>query len=118
MKFLGHIVVLFLAITGTLLSLLWLILAALTGSPRLWPTVVALDVAVNVALGGKPDLTISGRCYEQSSSSRKYVMLMRLIDWGFYNATGEVDHCKNAYLADIERAKRLVDQQQEGEAHD
>ena len=58
---------------------------------RFW---IAQDQYVNVILGGNPDVTISSKVgYMALQGSRTAQIMERVIDWIFYVAIGQKNHC-------------------------
>jgi hypothetical protein len=57
---------------------------------------------------GKPDESTSGRAYREGvlEGNPKWLKRMKRIDRLFHR--WEVEHCKNAYFADLQRAKHYV----------
>lgn len=67
----------------------------------------AFSQLVNVAFFGSknPNESISGRAYSLSESSRVWYVVYKGINAIFFL---QDNHCKQSYLNDIERARRLL----------
>jgi hypothetical protein len=50
----------------------WMLLAALAGSPRAWRLAIGYDQLANAAFGGSEDETISSRAYKASLRGRRW----------------------------------------------
>lgn len=104
LKFRIRMLVLWLAcLLGASVSLIWMLLAALAGSPRALRIAVGFDQTANAAVGGDEDETISARCWRYRGDP-KYSVLVQLINLMFFDAS----HCERAYLS--ERMKRCSTQ--------
>lgn len=64
---------------------------------RAWNLAVAQDQLGNTSVGGHEDETFSSRCFREQDK-KKYEVMRIILDWVFLKATGEVDHCYNAFL--------------------
>ena len=58
---------------------------------------IALDQFVNVLIGGAPDQTISGRCW-QYREHWAGAMAVRFVDWLF--SWHESEHCRKSFESD------------------
>lgn len=68
-----------------------------------WAFYIAQDQAVNAILGGNPDVTVSskvGYMAEQGSKTAKAMAVV--IDFLFYVAVGQKDHCAESIERDEE----------------
>lgn len=65
-----------------------------------------------ILLGGTPDESTSGRSYRQGvlQGHKGWSQMRKLVDWLFSGY--EQEHCKKAYEADLERARRRLIQSQ------
>jgi hypothetical protein len=74
------------------LSLAWMLIALLRGSPRFWSGAVAKDQAVNAAvLGGSEDETISSRAARAAQRGERWgCVLCKLLD------KFDRNHCRDA----------------------
>lgn len=52
--------------------------------------------------------SISGRAYEERSYSKFWFYFEKLINFLFLKLFGQVEHCKSAYFSDLERAKKVI----------
>lgn len=69
----------------------WMLLAALAGSPRAWRLAVSYDQLANTAFGGNEDETISSRAYKAAKQGRRWgCVLCGLLD------KIQQDHCRNS----------------------
>ena len=67
---------------ANVIACVWMLLAALAGSPRAWRLAVSYDQLANTAFGGDEDETISSRAGKASVSGRRWgCVLCRLLDW-------------------------------------
>lgn len=74
---------------------LWMLCAALAGSPRAWRLAVSYDQLANTAFGGNEDETISSRAYKAATQGRRWgCVLCRLLD------KIQQDHCQKAVEPD------------------
>ena len=63
----------------------------------LFNLLIAIDQGGNAFLGGNPDETISSRVGKAARGGGWFAVAMRrLIDWLFFNLTGERDHCAHS----------------------
>lgn len=73
-------------------------------TPRWWKILDAISQLLNVSWpfwsveSTNANESTSGRCYREDRKFR------HVIDWVFFTLGGEVEHCKNSYYADIDRA--------------
>ena len=73
----------------------WMLCAALVGSPRAWRLAVSYDQLANTAFGGHEDETISSRAYKAATQGRRWgCVLCRLLD------KIQPGHCKNSVEPD------------------
>ena len=73
----------------------WMLCAALAGSPRYWRLAVSYDQLANTAFGGDEDETISSRAEKARRKGRRWgCVLCRVLDWL------DKDHCKNSIELD------------------
>lgn len=93
-KVLAAVGVFILCLLTAALGLLALPLYAVAATGRAMRLAIAFDQTANVLLGGHPDEMISAKAY-RIREKRRWPMLA--IDWLFFNVSGEVEHCKNAY---------------------
>jgi hypothetical protein len=61
---------------------------------------IAIDQLGNAVLGGRPDQTISARCWEHRSRSRAHGLACMSIDLLFSSLGSMPQHCRRAYLAE------------------
>ena len=74
---------------------IWMLLAALAGSPRAWRLAVSYDQLANTAFGGDEDETISSRAYKAMLKRRRWgCLLCRLLD------RIDPDHCRKSVEPD------------------
>lgn len=69
---------------------------------RIKQVLIALDQLLNALIGGMADESISARAYRNDSKTgkRRWRIARRVIDALFF---WEPEHCKNAYLSEIDR---------------
>lgn len=91
----GMLCVLVLCLAASIVSIIWLLVAAVAGSHRAWRIAIGFDQLANVTLGGSEDCTISSRCW-MFRAEQPYMILRLLIDKAFAVA-GFSDHCETAY---------------------
>lgn len=78
------------------------LIAALLGSDRAWSVAVANDQALNAAIGGSEDETVSSRAGKAAQSGRRWgCVLCRVLDWF------DKDHCKNSI--ELDEGERISD---------
>ena len=66
---------------ANVVAAVWMLIAALVGSPRAWRLAVAYDQLANTAFGGDEDETISSRAYKAATRGRRWgCILCRLLD--------------------------------------
>ena len=69
----------------------WMLCAALAGSPRAWRLAVSYDQLANTAFGGDEDETISSRAYKAKLKGKRWgCVLCRILNWLDKN------HCENS----------------------
>ena len=61
----------FLCQLAHVVAAVWMLLAALVGSPRAWRLAVSYDQLANTAFGGHEDETISSRAYKAAKQGRR-----------------------------------------------
>lgn len=84
-----------LCMVAGLVSAVWMLLAALAGSPRAWRLAVSYDQLANTAFGGDEDETISSRAYKAMLKRRRWgCLLCRLLD------RIDPDHCRKSVEPD------------------
>jgi hypothetical protein len=92
----ARLAVALLCLLADVASSVWLVLAALGDSPRFWKIAVAKDQALNAALGGDEDLTISTRAaLGARQGKRHWCLLCKLLD------RVEKDHCENSLRGNV-----------------
>ena len=78
-----------------LIATLWMLFAAIAGSPRAWRLAVAHDQLANTAFGGDEDETISSRAGKGARrGERKWCLLCRLLN------VIEQGHCEKSIEED------------------
>lgn len=93
----GLVAVLIYFLLFVLVSVQTLGSAIFSNGGRAWKIAVSEDQLFNVSMGGHEDETFSSRCYRDRHKP-KYKMLKGVLDWAFFNLTGEENHCYNAYI--------------------
>lgn len=89
-----------LCVVVSIWAMVAMILSALTNTGRRgWQLAVAFDRLGNVAAGGSGLETFSARCWRRRDT-RRYALLVRVIDWIFLRFADERHHCENAWLAE------------------
>ena len=70
----------------------------------------ATSQLVNVAVlfGDNPNESVSGRSHRLKPKSKTWGWVNASIDWVF-----DQDHCERAYLKDVERAKRTIEESEQ-----
>lgn len=72
----------FLCQLAHVVAAVWMLLAALAGSPRAWRLAVSYDQLANTAFGGSEDETLSSRAGKAAQSGRRWgCILCRMLDW-------------------------------------
>lgn len=111
----GMLIVWMLCAAGACVSLLWMLAATFGASPRAWRIAIAIDEAVNIALGGWEFQTISGLCWK-CRAEQPYKMLRWMIDAAFGMA-GFPAHCEVSCMVEdariAERAREVVAEDKE-----
>ena len=80
---------------ANVVAAVWMLLAALVGSPRAWRLAVAYDQLANTAFGGNEDETISSRAYKAMIDRRRWgCILCKLLD------RIQPDHCRKSVEPD------------------
>ena len=64
----------------------------------LFNNLVAIDQLMNTLTAGYPDETLSARAYRRHFTSKKWVIIMHIINAIFFNKL----HCKHAYENEID----------------
>lgn len=84
-----------LGVLAGVVAIVWTLPAALLAHPRAHRVAVAMDQALNAALGGSPDETISSRAGKgMRAGVWRWCILCRLLDWV------DPGHCQNAIEPD------------------
>jgi hypothetical protein len=111
----GMLIVWMLCAAGACVSLLWMLAATFGASPRAWRIAIAIDEAVNIALGGWEFQTISGRCWKYRAE-QPYKTLRWVIDAAF-GLAGFPAHCEMSCMVEdariAERAREVVSEDKE-----
>lgn len=91
------------------ISLTWMLLAALVNSPRAWTLAIAHDQLGNATTGGSPDEMLSSRAWRAAQAGRRWGrVLARVLD------AIEPGHCRDAYETELRRQQLPAEFQQEG----
>lgn len=88
-----------LCVAAGIISVVWMLLAVLAGSPRADLIALGFDQMANAATGGDPDEYISSRVW-RCRADPCYMRWVLLINWLF----NDPQHCKNAYESERARA--------------
>lgn len=84
-----------LCMVAATVAAVWMLFAALMGSPRAWRLAVSYDQLANTAFGGDEDETISSRACKAMLKRRRWgCILCRLLD------KIEPDHCRRSVELD------------------
>ena len=114
----GLLIVWTMCCLGACLTLLWMLASIFGGSSRAWRIAIAIDEAVNIALGGWEFQTISGRCYKYRAE-QPYKTLRRVID-GAFGLAGFPAHCEMSCMVEdariAERAREVATDDEENSA--
>lgn len=80
-------------------------------SRKVWQYIIrigdCLSQLLNVAvlLGHNPNESVSGRAHRMQRVGWQWAMLRSIINYIFI---WQFDHCRNSYMADLERARKTV----------
>lgn len=71
---------------------------------------VAWDQALNTALSGWPDETLSARCYRNDGTKARWTVARRVIDFVALHVFRQKNHCYEAFISEQMRRQAPVEE--------